>query len=407
MYNNADLPTFHHPSNDCSTSDPFSGSPRESKNEGSDSEADPLCEAIDPLFDAYCSSQDSNPPNALGESVDWRTISSWTPGVITPSYQEVLEGTVVFDAVSTTYPVYSDTNFDQELPPATHESMTNTGAGNYSVGVLEEMERQSFPGMTYMERSPSGPSSALSDRDGLTAWSRPGHTPSPSSDHCHHDSLGLLSNPLEHAPSRRSTKRIPEDGETTLTLRPVGGTPTVIHKPNTDIITSLLLSPSISWHKIPQERYTQRKRDRSFLQLREITFSVNNIRGFSMQNAFGRVFTGLDGRDDPVLENANGPVSCRLLFPGYPPNTRCSQIAVRNWKKESAPITRSKLTYEIAKRVKRYTDALATIPINPSTNARWTIGQGYMKFEKMYLVSVAWVSKGSLQPEIWVDTDGS
>jgi len=40
---------------------------------------------------------------------------------------------------------------------------------------------------------------------------------------------------------------------------------------------------------------------------------VNNIRGFRMRNALGKVFTGLDGRDDPVLENANGPVSCRLL----------------------------------------------------------------------------------------------
>jgi hypothetical protein len=28
-----------------------------------------------------------------------------------------------------------------------------------------------------------------------------------------------------------------------------------------------------------------------------------------------------------------------------------------------------------------------------------------MKLEKMYLVSISWVSKGSIQPEIWVDAE--
>ena len=42
-------------------------------------------------------------------------------------------------------------------------------------------------------------------------------------------------------------------------------------------------------------------------------------------------------------------------------------------------------------------------PIDPSVDARWTIGRGCMKLDKMYLVSIAWVSKGSIQPEIWVD----
>lgn len=152
----------------------------------------------------------------------------------------------------------------------------------------------------------------------------------------------------------------------------------------------------IGWLKIPQERYTQRKGARPFSQLEEITFSVNNVRGFNMKHAFGQLFTGLDGRDDPVLENANGTVSCRLLvrrlvnpgkcptqvcsavrqFPGYPTNFRFNQvrfycdwpsayllmyfqIAARNWKKEPAPITRSKLAYEIAKRVKQCLDAFA------------------------------------------------
>ena len=32
----------------------------------------------------------------------------------------------------------------------------------------------------------------------------------------------------------------------------------------------------------------------------------------------------------------------------------------------------------------------------------WKIGEGYMRFENLYLVSLLAVSKGSFQPEIWV-----
>lgn len=54
-------------------------------------------------------------------------------------------------------------------------------------------------------------------------------------------------------------------------------------------------------------------RDRSFLLLEGFTFSVNRVAGFNMQLALDQNFVGLDDRDEPVLENANGPVSCRLL----------------------------------------------------------------------------------------------
>lgn len=37
-----------------------------------------------------------------------------------------------------------------------------------------------------------------------------------------------------------------------------------------------------------------------------------------------------------------------------------------------------------------------------SVGDRWRIGQGFMRIENMYLVSLMSVSKGSFQPEIWV-----
>jgi hypothetical protein len=100
------------------------------------------------------------------------------------------------------------------------------------------------------------------------------------------------------------------------------------------------------------------------------------------------------------------------------------QIAVRNWRKDPSPIIKSKLAYEIAKRVHQYLHTLAVgpcsifhhfgpderdqaIPIRPSTDPKWAVGQSHMKLEKMYLVRVSWVSRGSVQPEIWVDTHDS
>lgn len=69
----------------------------------------------------------------------------------------------------------------------------------------------------------------------------------------------------------------------------------------------------ISWREIPQRQYTSKSGDRTFLQLKKVSFGVNGVPGINMKHALDRVFVGLDCRDDPVLEDANGPVSCRLL----------------------------------------------------------------------------------------------
>ena len=69
----------------------------------------------------------------------------------------------------------------------------------------------------------------------------------------------------------------------------------------------------MSWTRLPLKRYTPGTKDRSFSRREGITYSVNKFRGFNMQHALAGLFTGLDGRDDYVLEDAKGPVSCRLL----------------------------------------------------------------------------------------------
>ena len=59
----------------------------------------------------------------------------------------------------------------------------------------------------------------------------------------------------------------------------------------------------------------------------------------------------------------------------------CFQIAVRNWKKQPGPITKSKLTHEIAKRVQQYLDKFAVsyhislillVLMSETRRPRWT-----------------------------------
>lgn len=135
-------------------------------------------------------------------------------------------------------------------------------------------------------------------------------------------------------------------------------------------------------------------------------------------------FKGLDGRDDLMFQNEDvgTAISCRFQawsfsfrtfaphrnsrcpeFPGYPKNGS-TRISTLGWKnKRRVPITRSKLVSEVAKELKRYLDSMTRHPIKNSADKCWKIGEGYMRFENMFLVSLLAVSKGPFQPEIWVN----
>ena len=98
------------------------------------------------------------------------------------------------------------------------------------------------------------------------------------------------------------------------------------------------------------------------------------------------------------------------------------KINALGWTRDRLPITRSKLAYEVAKKLKRYLDSMAVrshpdgisltlllktelqnYPINGSTDKRWKIGEGSMCLSNMFLVRLESVSKGSFQPDIWVE----
>ena len=73
---------------------------------------------------------------------------------------------------------------------------------------------------------------------------------------------------------------------------------------------------------MPQKVYGHGNRQWDFVPSEPTFFNVNGFPGINMGDALRKVFTGLDGRDDTVLQNATQTVSCRLLVwssPCFPP----------------------------------------------------------------------------------------
>ena len=67
------------------------------------------------------------------------------------------------------------------------------------------------------------------------------------------------------------------------------------------------------WIKVPQRDYDHGRKQRNFERLAPIFFSVNGRPGINLGDALRKTSTGLDGRDDPVLQEATSTISCRLL----------------------------------------------------------------------------------------------
>lgn len=68
-----------------------------------------------------------------------------------------------------------------------------------------------------------------------------------------------------------------------------------------------------NWFEVPQRVYEHGRRQWDFRQSEPISFSVGGLRGINMGEALRKQFTGLDGRDDSMLQNTTGTISCRLL----------------------------------------------------------------------------------------------
>ena len=69
----------------------------------------------------------------------------------------------------------------------------------------------------------------------------------------------------------------------------------------------------LNWIKVPQRNYDHGRKQWNFKASEPIYFSVNGLPGMNMRDALRKTFTGLDDRDDPVLQETSGAISCRLL----------------------------------------------------------------------------------------------
>ena len=67
-----------------------------------------------------------------------------------------------------------------------------------------------------------------------------------------------------------------------------------------------------NWCKIPQTIYNHGKKQWDFRPSEPVLFHVDGRPGVNMGNAFRKKFTGLQGRDDLVLQDAPSAISCRL-----------------------------------------------------------------------------------------------
>jgi len=200
--------------------------------------------------------------------------------------------------------------------------------------------------------------------------------------------------PIETQLGERST----DDGATTFTA---GSSPITPASPSVPSLPLVTFDPP-RWYEIPQGRYKYGKKQWSYSPLEPVFFQVDGFPGINMGDAFRKRFAGLKGMDDLVLQNMKKAISCRFLFPGYPPN-KSPQIFTMCWNKGRDPITRSKLAYHIARKLKLYLDTMRRSHVmDPSTDQRWEIGEGFMFLNNMYLSKLESVSVGSFQPQVWV-----
>jgi hypothetical protein len=154
-------------------------------------------------------------------------------------------------------------------------------------------------------------------------------------------------------------------------LRSIGLKPPLSAPP---IPPQVLPSPAVtapppSRTRVPQRDYCHGKKQWNFKRLNHVSFSVDGRPGINLRDALHKTFTGLDDRDDAVLTDSAGAISCRLLFPGYPDNGRSCQINALGWTRKRLPITRSKLAYQVAKKLERYLDSM-TVRSHPGGISR-------------------------------------
>ncbi|KAI0086749.1 hypothetical protein BDY19DRAFT_326330 [Irpex rosettiformis] len=138
------------------------------------------------------------------------------------------------------------------------------------------------------------------------------------------------------------------------------------------------------------------KSERKYTKLPAVEFFVNNTRGIRLSDASKNNFTGLADPDGQVMEEHGEKVSYLFEWPGY--KTVKKQMNARR-RKGGAVQTRSRVAQQVATIVERFIDEESDcVPSIPG----WRVGPGYVEFDKVYLVALKRISKGTWVAELAV-----
>jgi hypothetical protein len=148
---------------------------------------------------------------------------------------------------------------------------------------------------------------------------------------------------------------------------------------------------------VPQRRYMRgASRGSSDHQGKIIFFLEGGY--FPVDTASRGEYTGLIGRDVPVLTESGDTIMIRFEWPGYPPQEY--QLRTIDWCALPNKITLSRLATEVAKVVEKFIREMGPVAITPE-QAQWKVGQGGIQAKDLRLAALDQVSKGSWQARLF------
>lgn len=146
---------------------------------------------------------------------------------------------------------------------------------------------------------------------------------------------------------------------------------------------------------VPQRSYA-RKGDRE--RQESIIFKVNGRIGIRARDAIGRIYGGLEGRDDQVFVDKCSVLMLRIEWPEYLPWAR--KIRLNNWKKNPERIKLEKLATEASKCVERFIQDVQSKKHPDAGLTDWRVGAQDIGIDHLVLLALDKASRGSWQPRI-------
>ncbi|KAH9967217.1 hypothetical protein BC827DRAFT_574723 [Russula dissimulans] len=120
--------------------------------------------------------------------------------------------------------------------------------------------------------------------------------------------------------------------------------------------------------------------------------------GIPLKDAMHGRFARLVARDEPMFRERGPSISVRLNWLGYQPWS--PQIPTRDFRNPPGPITRAKLSKNVAKSVRPFIAEHKGRPMEEDGDPAWAVGPGKIDVSDLVLIRLDHVSKGSWQAQL-------